>query len=290
MFNILIMNTSSKQKYESWSPFRYEIDCILACAEYGNITKAAERVGLTQASLSKVIQKIESSVGSQLFVRSPRGIQMTQTGKEFVFSLKNIRSHWGEFIKENRNEESYGLAEVSIGSHTSVANRYFPRMLGTLATEYPDTTFKFEFKRSVEITQKVAKSELDIGLVVNPIRNSDLVARPFSQGFIALWGQSKNLSDTVLYSNEMFLSEKILKTVRDKALVEVNDYEVIANILKATNLSGLLPSTVAERFGLQMQSGKLLSVDLNLIYRKDRFFSKNQKVFIAKVSQLLSQT
>lgn len=282
------MNNESKRKYESWSPFRYEIDCILACAEHGNITKAAERVGLTQASLSKVIQKTEADLEAPLFVRSPRGIQLTQVGKEFIFSLKNIRSHWGQFMKESRNDESYGLAEVSLGAHTSLASTYFPLMLQTLMTEYPTTHFKFEFKRSVEITQKVVRSELDIGLVVNPVKNPDLVAKTFSQGYIALWGQDKSASNNVLYSSEMFLSEKILRALKGKNLIEMNDYEVIANTLKRTNLSGLLPVDVAARFNLNMQSGKLLSVDLNLIYRKDRFFSKNQKAFIAKVSQLIA--
>lgn len=288
MFNIHIMNNELKRKYDNWSPFRYEIDCVLACAEYENITKASERVGMTQASLSKVIQKIETSLGSQLFVRSPRGIQMTQAGKEFVFSLKNIRSHWGAYLKENRSEESYGLSEVSIGAHTSIASSFFPKLLETLFIEYPSTTFRFDFKRSVEVTQGVARSEIDIGLVVNPIKNPDLVAKQFGQGYFALWGQTKVPSDIILYSKEMFLSEKILRTVKNKNLVEMNDYEVIANTIQNTKLSGLLPPTVAERFNLQMQSGKLLSVDLNLIYRKDRFFSKNQKAFIAKVSQLIS--
>ena len=289
MSNIHIMNNESKRKYSAWNPFKSEIDCILACAEHGNITKAAERVGLSQASLSKILVKVEDGLGSKIFVRSPRGIQLTQTGKEFVLSLKNVRSHWGQYAIEAGQVENYGLGEITIGTHTSIANSVFPHILETLFNEFPQTKFNFEFKRSVDVTQKVSRSELDIGLVVNPIKNPDLVAKPFMEGHIALWGKGKMASDTVLYSTDMFLSEKILKTVKNKKLVEMNDYESIANIIQNTQLSGLLPSTVANRFGFQAQSGKLFSVDLSLIYRKDRFYSRNQKQFISRVLELIAQ-
>jgi DNA-binding transcriptional LysR family regulator len=288
MSNIHIMNNDLKRKYSAWNPFKSEIEAILACAEYGNITKAAERVGLSQASLSKILVKVEDGLGSKIFIRSPRGIQITQIGKEFILSLRNIRSHWGQYAVEAGHVENFGLGEISIGTHTSIANAVFPRILETLLIEFPQTKFSFEFKRSVEVTQKVARSELDIGFVVNPIKNPDLVAKPFAEGYIGLWGKGKVASDSILYSTDMFLSEKILKTVRNKRLVEINDYETIANIIENSHLSGLLPSSVANRFGFQPQSGKLFSVDLSVIYRKDRFYSKNQKQFVSRVLELLS--
>lgn len=288
MFNILYMNNELKRKYADWSPFRYEIDCVLACSEYANITKAAERVGMTQASLTKVLQKVEDSIGFKIFTRSPRGIKVTQAGKDFVASIEKAKNFWADYSLAQKNEEFLGLSKISIGAHNSIANTTFPKIFKTLFFEYPEMQFDFEFKRSVDVTQKVAKSELDIGLVVSPIKNSELTAKHISQEFIAVWGNKRNFSDVILYSSEMFLSEKILKTIKNKRLVMMNDYETIANTILNSNLSGLLPSNVAERFGFEMQSGKLYTVDLNLIYRKDRFYTKNQKAFIAKLFQLVS--
>ncbi len=287
MFIIRMMNSDLMNKYVSWSPFRYEIDCILACAEHGNITKAAERVGLTQASLSKVLQKTESSLGLKVFVRSPRGIKLTASGKEFVQSLKNIRNHWTQFAQDNPQDEEYGLSEISVGTHSSIAGSYFPKILEKMFLQYPRTNFKFDFSRSVEVTQKVARSELDIGLVVNPVRNPELIAKKFSYGYLALWGKDKTPSQDVLYSSDMFLGEKILRVIKNKRLIEMNDYYVIANTIKNSSITGLLPRQVGEIFGLHMQSNRFLVVDMTLIYRKDRFHSPHQKAFIAKVSQLL---
>lgn len=289
MSNIHIMNSDLKRKYKDWTPFKSEIDGLLACYEYGNITKAAERVGLSQASLSKILLKVEDNLGSKIFIRSPRGIKLTQVGKEFILSLQNIRSHWSQHALNSSHLDNYGLGEISMGTHSSIANTIFPRIIEKLFNEFTATKFKFEFKRSVEVTQKVSRSELDIGFVINPIKNADLIAKPFSEGFIGLWGKYKTVSDTVLYNSEMFLSEKILKSLKNKKLVEMNDYETIAYTVNNSHLSGLLPSEVAHRFGLISQSGKLFSVEVSLIYRKDRFHTKNQKQFISRLLQVLNQ-
>ncbi len=287
MSNIRNMNVSSNRKYLGWSPFKTEIEVVLACAEFGNITKAAERVGLSQASLSKILIKVEDSLGSRIFIRSSRGIQLTQVGKEFVLSLKNIRNHWGQYALESGQIENYGLGKISIGTHSSIANSLYPHLIQPLLTEFPQTEFNFNFDRSVEITQKVSRSEIDLGLVVNPIKNADLISKSFMEDHIGLWGKSSLISDTVLYNSDMFWSEKIIKSIHNKRLVEMNDYESISNILKKSSLSALLPASVAARFGFQPQSGKLFSVGLSLIYKKDRFNSKNQRIFIARVLQLL---
>ena len=288
MSTIHIMNNALKQKYSDWSPFKREIECVLACAEHENITRAAERVGLSQASLSKILVKVEESLGLKIFIRGPRGIQPTPAGKKFIVSLKDVRSHWSPYSARATEDENYGLGEVTIGAHTSIANIVLPHILETLLNEFPQTKFKFEFKRSVEVTQKVSNLGLDIGFVVNPIKNADLIAKQFSKGHIGLWGENKMSAATVLYNPDMFLSEKILKTVRNKKLIEINDYESIACILKGSQLSALLPSTVADRFGFQPQSGKLFSVDVSLIYRKDRFHTRHQKQFISRVLKLLT--
>jgi DNA-binding transcriptional LysR family regulator len=280
------MNSELKQKYSDWSPFRYETNCILACAEYGNITKAAERVGLTQASLTKVLQKTELSLGYKIFLRNPRGVQLTVAGQSLIESIKKAQTHWNRNSFTQENEELVGLSKIIIGAHNSIANTTFPKIFKTLFSVHPETEFQFKFKRSVEITQKVAKSEIDIGLVISPIKNSELIVKHLSHEYIAVWGSKKNASDIVLYSSDMFLSEKILKTIKNKRLVMMNDYETIANMVLHSNLSALLPSTVAERFNFFPQSGKLYTVELSLIYRRDRFYTKNQKTFISNFFQL----
>jgi DNA-binding transcriptional LysR family regulator len=263
-----------------WSPFKTEIKCFLACVEYGTMTKAAERVGLTQASLTKIIQKMESDLKTKLFVRNSRGIELTTTGKEFSASLIKIEQSWMQVQKQNLHDDNVGLSEMTIGAHSSIASALLPKISDFLFEDYKSTQFKFEFKRSIEVTQMVVNGEIDIGFVINPIKNNDLIAKPLSTEHISLWARSATSSKTVLYNSDMFLSDRILKLIKNSKTVQINDYEVIGQIISQTSFQGLLPSTVAPRFHLIPQSGKLYTVNLSLIYRKDRFVTKKQKLFI----------
>lgn len=62
------------------TPLRY----ILAIAETGHMTRAAQRLGVTQPTLSAMLKKLEAELGADLFHRNARGVALTEAGKAFV--------------------------------------------------------------------------------------------------------------------------------------------------------------------------------------------------------------
>ncbi|MGI5192789.1 LysR family transcriptional regulator [Streptomyces sp. CA-288835] len=65
---------------------RFDIDLkhlryLLAVADEGTFTKAAEHLGMTQPALSRAIRSLEGAVGTALFVRAPHGTELTEAGR-----------------------------------------------------------------------------------------------------------------------------------------------------------------------------------------------------------------
>ena len=60
------------------------MECFLAVARLGNVSRAAEEMYLTQPTLTARIKALEDDLGDQLFVRTSRGMRLTEAGREFA--------------------------------------------------------------------------------------------------------------------------------------------------------------------------------------------------------------
>src|SRR4051812_45656346 len=80
------------------SPFSREFSCFLAVAKDLNLTRAAEKLGIQQAGLTKVIQKLERQLGFELFFRSNTGLVLTPTGRSLYRIAGENRANWDRLL------------------------------------------------------------------------------------------------------------------------------------------------------------------------------------------------
>src|SRR5215203_5640909 len=91
----------------SWRPegdgvlFR-QLECFLAVARLGNLSRAAEEMYLTQPTLTARIKALEEELGDPLFVRTSRGMRVPEAGREFLPYAERIV---GEFEEGKRRLE-----------------------------------------------------------------------------------------------------------------------------------------------------------------------------------------
>ena len=79
-----------------------DFEYLIALAEEGSVSKAADRLFMAQSTLSQFLQQYESELGVKLFLRTSRGICPTQNGAVFIAHLRRIR---GEY-RQARSESS----------------------------------------------------------------------------------------------------------------------------------------------------------------------------------------
>ncbi len=61
-----------------------QVECFLAVARTGNLSRAAEEMYLTQPTLTARLKALEEELGDQLFVRTSRGMRLTEAGRVFL--------------------------------------------------------------------------------------------------------------------------------------------------------------------------------------------------------------
>ena len=172
-------------------PSSSDLQYFLAVAETLNISRAAERLGITQPSLSLSIQRLEHSVGLSLFLRSKTGVQLTRGGQRLKSQAQALLSDWEKITDEIQKDETEVRGRFTIGCHPSVALYTLPSILPTLVSKYPGLEIKLEHDLSRRITEDVISYKIDFGIVINPVAHSDLVIRKLGVDYVMLWTAAK---------------------------------------------------------------------------------------------------
>lgn len=116
-----------------------------------NITKASKELHISQPAISKSIKKLEEQLGGQLFVRTKRGVIITEEGKEFYNYIKQAI----EFINnaENKFTDLINLESgcIKIGSNTTLTKEFLLPYLKEFNTKYP----KIDIQISTDLTSNL---------------------------------------------------------------------------------------------------------------------------------------
>jgi DNA-binding transcriptional LysR family regulator len=111
---------------------------FIVTAEERSISRAAEKLHITQPPLTRHIQSLEEELGVQLFTRTNWGVELTQAGTELLGHARNINAHV-ELATEQVRRVAAGLAgRIDIGVFGSAMLDTIPRLLSSFSLACPD--------------------------------------------------------------------------------------------------------------------------------------------------------
>src|SRR5262245_53532434 len=93
----------------------------IAVAEEGHITRAAERLGIAQPPLSRLIRAIEQEIGVQLFRRVPRGVELTDAGRTFLEGARAMFANLDQTLESARRTARGEQGRISVAFTSSAA-------------------------------------------------------------------------------------------------------------------------------------------------------------------------
>lgn len=138
------------------------LKAFLAVARSGNLTVAAAAIGLTQPALTKTIQRLEADLGAPLFVRSARGMALSDVGELFLARAQAIETHWAQAREEAHARSGGALAEFRIASGAAYHMRIAPLLVRRLAQEFPETRFALDFDVAGLMLPKLQTGEIHL--------------------------------------------------------------------------------------------------------------------------------
>ncbi|MFD1413072.1 LysR family transcriptional regulator [Oceanobacillus jeddahense] len=144
-----------------------------------NFSKAANRLFITQPSVSHSIKQLENELAIQLFTRTSKGVLLTKEGEELFGYLKQAFDliHRGEQkMTEMKNLQS---GSVTVGGSDSTCKHYLLPYIQSFQELYPDIQIKLQHGSTPQILNKLTNGLIDIGIVHLPVNQSNVAITDF---------------------------------------------------------------------------------------------------------------
>lgn len=144
----------------------YRLDYVLTLAQEKNITKAAERLFISQPTLTKYINRLEEELGVKLFDRTVQPIQVTKAGIVFMEDMKKIQNR-ELMLKAKLYEISREKSSAIRVGMANVRGEYLlPKALKHFVNLYPDVSVNVDNDLEGRSEGKLAKGEVDVAVGV----------------------------------------------------------------------------------------------------------------------------
>jgi DNA-binding transcriptional LysR family regulator len=154
-----------------------QIEAFLEVARHQNLSRAAQRLFVSQPTLTARLQGLETNLGEQLFVRTRRGMRLTEAGEAFL----PFAEHAVQSLADGRErlaELRRGAAgRLVLGAPPTVTTYALPGLLARFHAEHPSVRLTVKTGTSEEILDMVLHDQVQLG-VMRSLNHPDVVSVP----------------------------------------------------------------------------------------------------------------
>ena len=140
---------------------------FLETAREGNMTRAAERLYVSQPTMSKQLKELEKELGTKLFIRSNYSIRLTEAGMLLRERAEDILSLVDKTEAEFKSLEEINSGDIYVGAPESEAMGLFADIVHSLQRKYPKIRCNIYSGNMQDVCEKLDKGLLDFAIVMN---------------------------------------------------------------------------------------------------------------------------
>ncbi|MEO3727350.1 transcriptional regulator CynR [Pseudomonas syringae] len=238
---------------------------LLAVADHGGFTRAAEALHVSQPTLSQQIRQLEESLGVDLFDRTSRSVKPTDAGQAYIECARRVLVEL-----EAAKRALHDVKDLSRGSlRLAMTPTFMAYLVGPLVRDYvaryPGIHLQIFELSMDDIEAGLADDSLDIAIAFTPVRNPDIECIPaFVETLGVMVGREHPLFDSAsvltpddiaqldfaLLAPDFFTRLSIDEYFRQngitpKVQIEVNSVSTLLEVIRHAPIATMLPEAIA---------------------------------------------
>jgi len=259
-----------------------------AVVETGGISRAAEMLNRVPSNITARIQKLESELGKNLFIREKNRLRISPAGESLFTYAKKILLLANEAVEQLNHE--YPKGKFRVGSMEAVAASRLSSVLTNYHKYFPEVILEVNTGPTGKLIEQVLNGDLDLALVADPSKDQRLEAIPiFTETLVLVTDLSRQAinhpadlgeNPTLLgFSSQCAYRTRLEAWIKEKNVMatvfEINSYHALLNCITAGMGTGIIPQKLLDFYpfkdGLKVHPlpSHLQKTTTHSIWRKD---------------------
>ncbi|MCS2608477.1 LysR family transcriptional regulator [Halomonas dongshanensis] len=161
-----------------------QLEAIIAVADMGSFTEAAEKLHLSQPSLSQLVRQLEQTLGVRLFERTTRRVSLSVAGREFLPVAERVLSRLERGMQNMRAFAKGQQGQISFAALLTVGGSLIPAAMAAFQARYPNIGLEYLEESDEPIYQQVMAGDVDFGVSVAPSNLDDVNFHPIYKDYL----------------------------------------------------------------------------------------------------------
>lgn len=218
---------------------------FITLVETKSYTEAADRLFVSQSTISKAVRKLEEELGTTLIEGRGGLFQLTPSGHYLYAFAKDVLQYYGDREEELRRQIADTDSELRIGLPPTAGTIYFTGLIGSFREQYPSYTLYINNTTSRHMADLVLSGEIQIGVVIEPFED-----HRFQKKIAYVSEASLLVSQKHPLAREQAVDFSHL--AGEKFLMISKDYMYYQVFLSYCRLAGFVPNIIFENYNWDM--------------------------------------
>jgi DNA-binding transcriptional LysR family regulator len=256
-----------------------------------NVSRVAERLGISQPAVSNSLAKLRKQFGDELFLRTPRGMEPTPFADQLAESVSYALGMIHSGVNQRTSFDPASATQAFTIGMTDIGEIYFlPTLLDRLRREAPGVTLSTVRNTAINLRDELEAGKVDLAIGLLPqLKAGFFQRRLFTQPYVCLMRQGHRLARRKMSLAEFSAAEHLVvisagtghgkvddvlqrSGVQRHVRLTVPHYVGVGHILQGSDLIATVPERLADRltepFGLAKtpHPAKLPDVAINVFW------------------------